>query len=315
MKKILKILCKQELAIGLLILNAVLLIIYTPAHYYFEMFQSMAFQFLIGIMVLFLFFLFNKRWAGSLSVLLAIFLLILHLPLYESTISQKSNISIAHFNVLKWNNSFNKTILAAIESDADFISFNEVSPDWAKNLEPNLCEIYPYSYIKLASNNSFGIAVFSKNPLTELAVHYWGNEEIPTITGKVRFIGTTINFVAAHTIPPVTKHYYSIRNNHLHAIKDYFTSIEGSKILVGDLNAVSWSAPLAALRSENKLKDSRQSWLPTYPAWFQLVAIPIDHIFYSQDMHCTDFYTIKSTDSDHYGIVGKFYLNELLVKN
>ena len=315
MKKLLNLLCKNELAVGLLILNAVLLIIYTPAHYYFEMFQSMAFQIMLVIILLFFIFLFNKRWAGSLSALLGVFLLVLHLPLYENNSTSPSNMSIAHFNVLKLNSSFDKTIEAALESDADFISFNELSPAWALALESNLCEQYPYYYTQLADNNSFGIAVYSKTPLHEVKVHYWGTQEIPTLTGNVRFVNSQVHFVAAHTIPPVTKEFYSIRNNHLHAIKDYFAGIEGSKILVGDLNAVSWSEPLIAIRDEHLLKDSRQSWQPTFPAWFGIAAIPIDHIFYSQDIVCTDFYTVKTTDSDHYGIVGKYYVNELLGQN
>ena len=315
MKRILKAICKHELAIGLLFLNMSLLIIYTPAHYYFEMFQSMAFQVMIAIALFFLLFLLNKRWAGSLSALLSIVLLFSHLPVYHVPSKRKSNVSIAHFNVLKLNTSFDKTISAALASEADFISFNEVSPKWATALESALCDQYPYHHTQLASNNSFGIAIFSKKPLHNVAVHYWGTDEIPSITGEVQFVGSSVHFVAAHTIPPMTKHYYTIRNNHLHAIKDYLAEIEGSKILLGDLNAVSWSEPLIALREENKLKDSRQSWLPTFPSWFSLAAIPIDHIFYSQDMNCTEFYTIKSTDRDHYGVVGNFYVNELLGQN
>jgi len=57
--------------------------------------------------------------------------------------------------------------------------------------------------------------------------------------------------------------------------------------------------------------DSRKTWAPTFPAWFKFAAIPIDHIFHSQDMLCTNFSTIKTTDSDHYGILGEYYINEL----
>ena len=224
-------------------------------------------------------------------------------------------LKIAHFNVLKHNTSYEATIQAALQSNADFLSFNEITPTWECELIDELGGTYPYYISQLAVNNSFGIAVFSKSPILDIAIHYWGDENIPTLTGSTHFLATKVHFVAAHTIPPVTKKNYSLRNNHLHAIKNHLSQIDDAKILVGDLNAVSWSPEIKRLRAESSVLDSRKSWLPTYPSWSTLLAIPIDHIFHSQEMYCTDFYTIKSTNSDHYGIVGEYYVNEMYGQN
>lgn len=308
MKNIIKLITNNQLAIGLLVINAVLLIIFTPTHYYFEMFQSMAFQFMIGIITLMFLFAFYKRWAGTLTCILAIILLAFHLPLAPITSNIESNTSVAHFNVYKHNNKYKATIDAALKSEADLLSFNEVSPLWALQLKRGLKNEYPYFSIQLAENNSFGIAIFSKHELNNIEVHYWGSKTIPTLSGSTILAGEEVTFVAAHTIPPTSKAAFSIRNNHLHEIKNYMQKIKGPKILVGDLNAVSWSENLQAIKQENKLQDSRSSWLPTYPSWNRFLAIPIDHIFYSNDFVCTNFETIKTTKSDHYGIKSEFYV-------
>lgn len=315
MQKLIRNIGKMQLVIGLLLINLVLVIIYTPSHYYFEMLQSLAFQILFLIGGFLLVFLFTKKWVGAFTTALAILILLFHLPLIGSKVSIPANTSVAHFNVLKLNKAFDKTIRAALDTKADFISFNEITPEWECQLIDNLQAEYPYYHSQLAENNSFGIAVFSKKPLHDVQVRYWGADYIPSLTGYTTFLNQQIHFVAAHTIPPVSKYHYAVRNNHLHQIKDYLQTINGPKMLIGDLNAVSWSAPIVALREENKLLDSRQTWQPTYPAGFEWLAIPIDHIFHSQDMLCTEFHTIKSTGSDHYGILGKYFINELYGKS
>lgn len=311
MKKLINKILSYQLSIGLILLNLVLIVVYTPSHFYFEMIQSMAFQIMLVIAALFVLFIGFKKWVGALSSMLALGLLFSQIPLWSEDANLDGNVKIAHFNVLKHNQSYLQTIDAALSSNADFLSFNEVTPEWECQLIDELRDSYPYYISQLADNNSFGIAVFSKTPIQDTTIHYWGSENIPTLSGNIHLLGTKVHFVAAHTIPPVTKENYSLRNNHLHDIKLYLRSIDGAKILVGDLNAVSWSPAIKTLRAESQVLDSRKSWLPTYPSWASLIAIPIDHIFHSQEIYCTDFYTIKSTNSDHYGIVGEYYVNEI----
>ena len=308
MEKISQAINKHQLIISILVLNSVLCIIYTPTHYYFEMFQSMAFQFLFICIVTIIFFTLNKSWLGVMTCFIALTPLLNHLAIFQKKSIKEPNTTIAHFNVLKHNNKYTPTINAALKTNADLISFNEVSPLWALKLEGGLKKEYPFYKIQLAPNNSFGIAIFSKHSLCNVKVHYWGSENIPTITGTTILANQPINFIAAHTIPPTSKDAYSIRNNHLNEIKNFMKNIEGHKVLIGDLNAVSWSASLRAMKNENQLKDSRTSWMPTYPSWNRFFAIPIDHIFYSKDFICTNFETIKSTKSDHFGIKASFLI-------
>jgi len=117
MKTIINKFGKFQLSIGLIIINLVLVILYTPSHFYFEMIQSYAFQFLLLISVIFSLFVLSKKWIGALTSFLAIIMLLSHLPLIGTNVSTEANISIAHFNVLKLNDAYEKTIQAAISSN------------------------------------------------------------------------------------------------------------------------------------------------------------------------------------------------------
>jgi c-di-AMP phosphodiesterase-like protein len=101
--------------------------IYAPTHYYFEMLQSFAFQMFIISLVLCLIFIFSKSWILSLISILSIGLLSQIFTIFPSESKLHPNFSIAHFNVLKLNNTYSQTINAALESKADFISDPSIS--------------------------------------------------------------------------------------------------------------------------------------------------------------------------------------------
>lgn len=316
MKNLVNKLKEYQFAFGLVLINLVSLIVFSPEHFYFELLQSMAFQIMLGAGVMGVILLLSKQWVASLMCLLSFFLLTSKIPLFGPQEQLPSNVKIAHFNVLKHNKNYQATLEAALESEATFISFNELTPQWECELIEGLAEDYPYYFSQLApENHSFGIAVFSKTPISNEQTHYWGNPNIPTLTGDIALGGKIIHFVAVHSIPPMSKELFAKRNNHLHAVKTHLAAVEGSKLLIGDLNAVSWSPVLEQIRGETNIVDSRKSWTPTFPSWSPLFAIPIDHIFHSPDITCTKFYSLENTSSDHRGIIGEYYVPEMMVIN
>lgn len=306
--KTLKKIGSQQLFISLLVLHTVIFILFSPNHFFFEMLQSMAFQITITIFVLAAIFLIAKKWIGMSVSLLAVFLIYANIsylnPFKYYVIKEgKSNLSLAHYNVLKFNENYSKTINSIKENDADVISINEMTHKWETKLKEALSEKYPFQYL-VAQNNSFGIGFFSKKILAHQETVWF--EGIPYIAADITINDTTIRLLTAHTIPPTSKHAYAKRNNEIRHIENYLKQCKTAVMVIGDFNAVSWSPAIKQLRTNLKLEDSRTRFEPTYPAWNKWLMIPIDHIFYTKEISCVSFQTITDTDSDHYGILGKY---------
>jgi len=300
----------QQLLISLLILNAVVFILFSPNHFFFELFLSLAMQIMIGIAVVALVFLISKKWIGTAVSMLAILLIYSNISYLRFSKTEKVQIEnidlkVAHFNVLKFNKDFQKTIKAIKENDADLVSINEMTWDWKEALDTALLKEYPYRYL-VAQNNSFGIGVFSKTKLHSCETIWF--EGLPYISGKMAIKNKKIQFLCAHTIPPTSKYAFAKRNNEIADIQRYLKTIKAPQIIIGDFNAVSWSPIMQSFRANLKLNDSRKTFTPSYPAWSKFTMIPIDHIFVSKEIKCLSFNTIKNTSSDHYGIVAEYRL-------
>ena len=211
---------------------------------------------------------------------------------------------MAHFNVLKFNNDYQSTVQEALKSNADFVSFQEVSLDWSSALQKGLEQEYPYYHLVPSDQCCFGIAVFSKHPLTGVDTPYIGG--IPNISGTIELDDTSIQFVTAHTPSPVGPANYHKRNHHIRQLGKYIEQLEGPVLAIGDFNAVPWDDSVIHFSKKTGLKDSRKELSATYPSWSFIPLIPIDYIFHSKEIRCHSLKTIDSTSSDHYGIVGTY---------
>ena len=247
-----------------IMVTAIALIVPQP-WYMVSLWQTFAFHALWFYLVLAVgALLFRKRilaQSASLSFVMILVYLLPYLVGPTSTSVEGADLKVTHFNVLKYNSAYDKTIKQALKSEADFLSFQEVDPDWVKELDFALTKVYPYQKVVIDSNPGYGIAVFSKYPLKQLEVKYWTG--IPSITGDIMMDDRTIHFVTAHTKSPVSKSRFVARNYHLTAMASYLEDREGPVLAVGDFNAVPWDSAIVALRQKADLQDS-QIWAGTY---------------------------------------------------
>ncbi|MCB0429738.1 MAG: endonuclease/exonuclease/phosphatase family protein [Flavobacteriales bacterium] len=233
------------------------------------------------------------------------------IPTYPASLGKETHagtdLRIAHFNVLKSNRDYISTLKAAKESCADFLSFQEVNEAWTRILVDGLKDEYPYRMVHSEEECCFGIAVFSKYPLDHEAVRYFGG--VANLTGCVCKDGQEIAFITLHPQSPTSEARLHTRNRHLLEAADYFSSIEGPKLAIGDFNTVPWDRNLEQFRDRLRLTDSRKNLAATYPSFAPMLRIPIDHILHSNQIRCTRFDTITSTSSDHLGVVGDYIIN------
>lgn len=278
--------------------------------YLFDLLQSLAVYVLLGYYALAAWWLFKKRWHLGFSSLAGFLVLLAFLLPYLSPEAPRpgleSNLRVAHFNVFKYNTDYEGMVWTARETGADMLSFQEVDTAWARELECGLAAEYPYYEVLPTAECCYGLAVFSKHPLPRVDTVWLG--DVPGFSGSVQVGDTAIEFLAAHTSAPTTPWRFQERKRHLNQLAEYVQSVDGPMLVIGDLNAVPWNRDIVNLRESGKLHDSRKDLSPTFPRWLPFVRVPIDYIFHSEELACVKFQTIKSTKSDHFGIVGEYEL-------
>jgi endonuclease/exonuclease/phosphatase (EEP) superfamily protein YafD len=300
---------KERMLAALLIIPALLLLAPT---YTFELtlLQSFLFQAMLvyGVLSIIWIVRHHYRLAGTNFLIYLLLLVKINSPIgmgYQINQGQEQ-LKVLQFNVLVTNDAYQATIDRVLQLSPDFVSFQEVSYQWANELEFGLSKAYPYSKVVRNPDESQGIAVFSKYPLIETQVINWGGTA--NISGKVKMANEAINFLALHTRSPTTKLKWNARNEHLISAKEFIQDQQGEFLVLGDFNTVPWDNRLLNFKSNTALTDSRKKLTPTYPTWNPFIGqIPIDYIFHSRGIGCQSLDSVDIT-SDHKAIMGIYEL-------
>ena len=200
-------------------------------------------------------------------------------------------ISIAHIGLSATQEGYQSILEKVNEIDADVVSFQEVTPDWANILKEAFSDYYPHE----ASNiriSPFGMLIFSKYPITDIDTFYYNR--IPNLGVKMEVTeGQEVKLLASYILPPLNT------REHLSVIASEVEKDDVPVITLGDYNLVYWSDEIISFRNSTHLKNSRRSTLQ----------IHYDHIFYSDDFECVDFSEIVDMSSNHLGIYGAYQFN------
>jgi len=207
-------------------------------------------------------------------------------------------VNIAHFNISASNEDVNSTIQTMMETDADFISVQELTPDWGHALQIALSYNYPYHTTVYRPQDFMGLAVYSKYPLATVDTFYYG--DIPNLLLTTEHDGNKVSFLSSYIYPELSGNDYDRTLEHFDLIAHKIKEIDAPLITLGDMNQVQWSAYIKRLRAKNNLMDSRR---------FPFFDNPTDHIFYSEHFKCLDFKTVTNDNSSHLGINGSYELN------
>ena len=315
----------------LLILISSLVFILPLSFYEIDLLQSFAVHALLGYTGLALLCMLFRAWQLSAAAGGAALMLVLCLHSYvmqptPAITTEGQPFAVAHFNVLASNRNYERIVRQALASEADLLSFQEVSVPWAAQLTERLCSTYPYYHVVTDSWDSRGIAIFSRYPLKNVRTHYWVDS--PNITGDIDLTkavmarsetpgpesteetsgDTVVHFVASHTLSPRSQSRYRRRNEQIQQIAEYLSTVEGPVLAIGDYNAVPWNPSIVAMKQRARLYDSRRSFTSTYPSRLQEGGLPIDYVFHSDDIACLDFYAVSAEGSDHRGVIGTYRL-------
>jgi len=241
------------------------------------------------------------RWVAACGVLAVVHVVpaLGWLPPRESAGPAQVRVLVA--NVLT-SNLQRERLLGLIEREQpDVIALVEVDDHWLAALRP-LEATYPYRVVETRDDN-FGVALFSRRPLTEQAIVHPGAFELPVI--DVRLGGDCpLRLVLAHPPPPISRAYAEVRNEML---SELATRVAGDPrtVLVGDLNCTPWVAPFRRLLRDGRLRDSRVGigQQASWPTPLGVLGIPIDHVLIGDALAISERALGEVIGSDHRPVV------------
>jgi endonuclease/exonuclease/phosphatase (EEP) superfamily protein YafD len=208
------------------------------------------------------------------------------------------------YNVLASNDRHEEVISFLREEDADVVFLMEVTPAWGERLR-GLNESYPHQ-IRQERRGPFGVLLLSRFPLKEKHLRYYGVSGQPSVEAVIEWGGEDLRIVGTHPMPPYGRETSGQRNEQLKIMNDHFRRHDGESLVVaGDFNVTPFSVHYGAFLEGTELRDSALGFgvSPTWNRHFPWVAIPIDHVFVSDDVAVLDRRVGPACGSDHSPVI------------
>lgn len=186
----------------------------------------------------------------------------------------------------------------------DILLINEPDHVWAESIG-RLDTDFPHS-VKYPLDNTYGMMLLSKLPLTGSSVNFLVKESVPSIFTKITLpSGRIIDFYGVHPEPPMPGTDTWERDTELLIIGRRIRESDRPTIVAGDLNDVGWSVTSKLFRKYSGLVDPREGrgMFNTYNAFIPLFRYPLDHIFYSTDFGLIALKKLEHIGSDHFPIL------------
>lgn len=240
------------------------------------------------------------------------------LPLFSDlgrTTGTGPELTLLHLNVN--THSGDKLAVANYlrEQDADLVFLQEVNQAWLDALDG---QIGSYALVLAQpQEDNFGIACYVRTDPHRVTIESStfvdltdGQVGVPAIELVARVADGSgemlVSILSVHTLPPVSSQYSALRDRQLASAEDWAVEVGANAVIIGDLNATPWSAPLRKLITEAALGDSlagrgqQASWPARLPGW---LGIPIDHCLHGEGLTSTSRELGPACGSDHRALI------------
>mgnify|MGYP002777837524 CR=1 FL=1 len=189
---------------------------------------------------------------------------------------------LVHFNVLSSNPRKDEAVRWLSAAGADLVLVQEVDPAWADALAraPGLVALDV-----VARADNFGIAWLVRQDVQDRVVRTWREElvpGIPALAAELDVGGRRVAVLGVHTLPPVRADYAARRDAALAAAARWTADQRAAgrvPVVLGDLNATPFSAPLRRLLADAGLVDSQRGFglQASWPVGRPAPQLAIDH--------------------------------------
>ncbi|HET6630838.1 MAG TPA: endonuclease/exonuclease/phosphatase family protein [Woeseiaceae bacterium] len=187
----------------------------------------------------------------------------------------------------------------------DVLGLMEVDQEWLDGLSALESE-FRWTVLR-PLEGPYGLALYSKLPFQRLPGSPYIEDGFQTAVAVELATGEApITLVLAHVRAPASPAKAELRNTQFVALGKMLAADDNAaKILMGDLNTTPWSPYYRQLASATDMRNAAlgRGYLPTWPAGFSLLKIPIDHCLVSDALRVSNFRTGADVGSDHLPIV------------
>jgi endonuclease/exonuclease/phosphatase (EEP) superfamily protein YafD len=194
------------------------------------------------------------------------------------------------------------------QANPDFLVLEEINERWVTKLSAVLHD-FPFNKV-VPRDDNFGIGLFSKYPFLSVDARELGDAEVPSIFAQLELPGGRVNVFAVHALPPGSAENSRLRDEQLAALVPMVKEARFPVLVVGDLNATPWGFSFRELLRRSGLKNAAKGHgvLTTWPVFFPMAGIPLDHCLYSDGIQIGKIGRGPNVRSDHFPLVFDFYL-------
>ncbi len=219
---------------------------------------------------------------------------------------RENRIAIMTANVLTPNREAQRLIELVNQHRPDLLVTLESDRWWQQQLDA-LESDYPYS-IKCPLDNLYGMHVYSRYPLENIAIQFLVEDDVPSMHAEVVLpSGERIVVHCLHPAPPspTENETSSERDAELLVVGRSVAQSDVPVIVAGDLNDVAWSATTRLFRKISGLLDPRvgRGMFNSFHAGNPLIRWPLDHLFHSEQFVLEDIRRLPGFGSDHFPVL------------
>lgn len=187
--------------------------------------------------------------------------------------------------------------------DPDIILMVETNQRWQNEMDA-IQKTYTHQ-LKAPLENTYGMLLYSKLPLTDLKVNYLVKKDIPSMEATVELrSGQKVKLFCLHPEPPVPQENprSTERDKEILIIAEKSKESKLPVVVMGDLNDVAWSYTTELFGKVSGLLDPRRGrgFFNSFNAKYWLLRFPLDHIFCSTDFALSSIKRLASCGSDHF---------------
>jgi endonuclease/exonuclease/phosphatase (EEP) superfamily protein YafD len=207
-------------------------------------------------------------------------------------------------NVLMTNHNTGQFLESIGKENPDIIALAEPDHYWEESLR-QLEDEYRFT-IKCPLENTYGMLLYSKLPLSDQQIRFRVQDDIPSFTATVKLRnGDEFELHCIHPRPPHIGMDTETRDAELVLVAKEVKDAPRAVIVTGDLNDVAWSHTTRLFLRISGLLDPRigRMFCNTFHAKYFLFRWPLDHLFHSRAFRVVELRRLPRTDSDHFPVL------------
>jgi endonuclease/exonuclease/phosphatase (EEP) superfamily protein YafD len=309
---LLEVFSLQLLYVLTLVVLTALVLVTLASHFgqylYLELTTHFRLQYVLAAIVCAVVFTMFQSWKFIPIAIICAVLNAAYLWPYRSTSrpdpTERSRLRILHANVLNKNTNYTTLFEEINNSKPDILVLQELSQAWADQIR-TLQQEYPFFEIAPRPDGA-GMAILSRYPFENVETLTLDASTHLAILARVNLGEKAVSVLGLHPPTPMSPLKFKNRNRQFREAARVLNSLEGPKVLIGDLNTTMWSPYFSSLLRDSKLRDVRlgfglhTSWPMPMP-WF--LRLPIDHCLVSDELRVDRLRIGDSIGSDHYPLI------------